>query len=303
MDGMVLKHWKRYGKERVYANAADGIRLGFLDLQTGEVTLEEGTDPSVADALRAWRADGDEPAPASAPIMDTDKSNDTDDVSDEPPSPHAEPEWADLAARRPGQLARDAAAAAWEREKRVGKVMPLLFRALDVNTEERAWRRGAEGEEKIGAALDKMAKHGWRILHSIPVGDNADIDHLAIGPGGVILVNAKHHPGARVTVTKHAVLVNGAKTDHADQARRQAKRAYTMLRSAGADVKRVQPWIAVYNGNLLQPELKHAGSLAGVGVVTNHNIDTNLKRLDPALTADEVDAIYSIARRSTTWTP
>ncbi|WP_062460860.1 nuclease-related domain-containing protein [Demequina soli] len=301
MTDITLNRWTRYGHDRVYAAGPDGARLGYLDLKTGEVTLEPDADASVDDALRDWSESG---APATAQAT-PDEAAEPATLEPEPEPQEAEspaPEWTDLASTRPGELVRAQAAEAWEREKRAGKVLPHLARALDVHTDERAWRKGAEGEEKVGAVLDRMKKRGWRILHSIPVGENSDIDHLAIGPGGVILVNTKHHPGAKVTVTKYGVMVNGSKTDHAPQARAQAKKAYELLNAAGAEVERVVPWIAVYNGSLLQPEMKLAGRIPGVGVVTNHNINTNLKRLDPVLSLERVEAIYEIARRSTTWT-
>lgn len=77
----------------------------------------------------------------------------------------------------------------------------FLARVLMVHTEERAWRIGADGEEKVGAQLDKLIQRDprWRAIHAIEVGERgSDIDHLVIGPGGVYSLNAKHHPGAKV---------------------------------------------------------------------------------------------------------
>ena len=37
----------------------------------------------------------------------------------------------------------------------------------------------------------------WRVLHSVPVEGGRDIDHVMIGPPGVVTINSKHHrPGA-----------------------------------------------------------------------------------------------------------
>ncbi len=68
--------------------------------------------------------------------------------------------------------------------KERSKVGTFLARAFDVKTDERAFRIGANGEETVGARLEKLVKHGWHVLHSIPVGKgDSDIDHLLIGPG------------------------------------------------------------------------------------------------------------------------
>ena len=299
MDGITLGRWKRFGKDRVYANAADGTRLGFRDLTADEVVLEAGAPPEVADALRAWTEGG---APASAPVPEASPATASgDDAASAPATPSAE-DWVDLAAHAPGELTRARAKAEWEREKRVGTVFAVMARAVNVHTDERAWRKGAEGEERVGPVLDRLAKRGWRTLHSIPVGENSDIDHLAIGPGGVVLVNTKHHPGAKITITKYGVTINGSKTEHVKQVREQAKRAHTLLNASGAQVDTVLPCVAIYNGGMLAPDTTIAGKPSGVLVVTNWNIGTNLKRLDPVLSESDVDRIFEIARRSTTWT-
>ncbi len=73
-------------------------------------------------------------------------------------------------AREAAQAARDAA-----------PVKTTLARVLGVHTDERAWRIGADGEEKVAAQLAKAARKDlrWRFLHAIPVGERgSDIDHL-----------------------------------------------------------------------------------------------------------------------------
>jgi hypothetical protein len=59
---------------------------------------------------------------------------------------------------------------------------------------ERAWARGAQGEERVAARLEKhLDGHGVELLHDrrIP-GSRANIDHLTIGPGGVTVIDAKN---------------------------------------------------------------------------------------------------------------
>jgi hypothetical protein len=62
---------------------------------------------------------------------------------------------------------------------------------------QRAWQRGAEGEERLGRRLEQLAgDSGVRFLHDrrIP-GSRANIDHLAIGPSGVTVIDAKRYRG------------------------------------------------------------------------------------------------------------
>ena len=55
---IAVRRWKRYGKDRLYANAADGLRLGYLDVATGELHLEVA-DPTgtITAQLRATHRD------------------------------------------------------------------------------------------------------------------------------------------------------------------------------------------------------------------------------------------------------
>ena len=59
-----------------------------------------------------------------------------------------------------------------------------------------AWRRGAAGERRTAGLLDPLERHGWAILHDLAVpGSRANIDHLAIGPGGVFVIDSKQYRG------------------------------------------------------------------------------------------------------------
>jgi hypothetical protein len=59
-----------------------------------------------------------------------------------------------------------------------------------------AWRRGAAGERRTARLLDPLERHGWAILHDLAVpGSPANVDHLAIGPGGVFVIDSKQYRG------------------------------------------------------------------------------------------------------------
>jgi len=73
------------------------------------------------------------------------------------------------------------------------------------------WFTGALGEREVGALLSRLPQ-GWSAFHAVPVGSgDADVDHLVVGPGGVFVINTKHHRGAALTVYERSVLVNGVK--------------------------------------------------------------------------------------------
>jgi hypothetical protein len=59
-----------------------------------------------------------------------------------------------------------------------------------------AWRRGAAGERHTARLLGPLERHGWVILHDLAVPrSRANLDHLAIGPGGVFVIDSKQYRG------------------------------------------------------------------------------------------------------------
>jgi hypothetical protein len=67
----------------------------------------------------------------------------------------------------------------------------------------RSWEVGAAGEERLGAAFDDLANQGVLMLHDrrIPK-TTANIDHLAVTPTGVWVIDAKRYTGRLATVDK-----------------------------------------------------------------------------------------------------
>jgi hypothetical protein len=56
------------------------------------------------------------------------------------------------------------------------------------------WRRGASGEEHVGRILDGLARDGWLAIHDVNTG-RGNIDHILVGPAGVLSIETKSHPG------------------------------------------------------------------------------------------------------------
>ena len=60
----------------------------------------------------------------------------------------------------------------------------------------KAWDTGALGEERLGNRLNEFASDSLRVLHDrrIP-GSRANIDHLAVTPTGVYVIDARRYKG------------------------------------------------------------------------------------------------------------
>jgi Nuclease-related domain len=82
----------------------------------------------------------------------------------------------------------------------------LRFR---VSPETGAWRRGATGERRTARLLSRLEQRGWVVLHDLAIpGSRANIDHLVIGPGGVVVIDSKLYRG-RLRLDSSGLLWHG----------------------------------------------------------------------------------------------
>lgn len=214
--------WKRFGHDRIYA-AVDGRKVGYRDNANGTehperegdaalLTALLGAHPTAATATAPHLDRGQADRGAAAATLDNVEEHEAARVPVRSRTPQQDLTWTDLAHNVRGQAARERASEEWEFRKAAMPVRAVLGRLVNVHTDERAWRIGADGEAHVGAQLEKLARKDprWRVLHAVPVGERgSDIDHVVIGPAGVFTINTKNHPGAKVWVGKDQLRVNG----------------------------------------------------------------------------------------------
>lgn len=51
---------------------------------------------------------------------------------------------------------------------------------------------GLVAEQWTAAELRRLQRRGWRLVNGVVLKDGSDIDHVAVGPGGVLVVETKH---------------------------------------------------------------------------------------------------------------
>ncbi|MGY4543834.1 hypothetical protein ACVWY0_003777 [Arthrobacter sp. UYNi723] len=61
----------------------------------------------------------------------------------------------------------------------------------------KSWDAGAEGERLVADRLSRLIPHGWYLLNDVhwPGRPKANLDHVLVGPGGVVVVDAKNWTG------------------------------------------------------------------------------------------------------------
>jgi hypothetical protein len=244
------------------------------------------------EAVSRWQRSNNAPAPAEIPRSATASVEHAGDVR------APEPGWHDLAGRPAGALVREQAIAA----RQAAPVRTLVARVLGVHTDERAWRIGADGEELVAAELATLVRRDpkWHVLNAIPVGENdADIDHLVIGPGGVYSLNTKHHPHAKIWVGGNTFMINGARVPYVRNSAHEASRASRLLSRACAFRVTVGGVIVPVRATSLivktQPD--------AVFVVARNALAAWLSRRPVVLDDATVDRVFDAGRRSTTWRP
>lgn len=80
----------------------------------------------------------------------------------------------------------------------LGLLGTILAHVIEEPQSTKSWAQGARGEQRTGARLEKhLADHPVKLLHDrrIPKHGKANLDHLAIGPGGVTVIDSKTHRG------------------------------------------------------------------------------------------------------------
>lgn len=78
------------------------------------------------------------------------------------------------------------------------RLATMILSLADEPQSTRAWQTGAVGEQRLGRRLDFLVGDGVLVLHDRRVpGTRANIDHIAVGPAGVFVLDAKRYKGRR----------------------------------------------------------------------------------------------------------
>src|SRR6478735_1410466 len=77
------------------------------------------------------------------------------------------------------------------------RVARLKRRLDEVEHSTKAWDAGAVGERMVADKLSELVPRGWYVLHDVhwPGRPKATLDHVLVGPGGVVVVDSKNWTG------------------------------------------------------------------------------------------------------------
>jgi hypothetical protein len=82
--------------------------------------------------------------------------------------------------------------------ERLGGLGTFLVKRTDEPSSTRVWQQGGSGEVRVGARLERLLDGtSVRLLHDrrVPGHGQANIDHIAVGPVGITVIDSKTHRG------------------------------------------------------------------------------------------------------------
>jgi len=162
---------------------------------------------------------------------------------------------------------------------------------LRPSADTRAWRRDAAGERRTARLLAPLERRGWAVLHDLAIpGSPANIDHLVIGPGGVLVIDSKQYRG-RLRLDNYGMLWRGRHllVSTLRKTRWEADQADEILGIADIQV----PAIVAVHGAIVPWGRVHAD---GVTVIPARRVPDLLQALPPILGPERVAWLADRAR-------
>lgn len=176
-------------------------------------------------------------------------------------------------------------------------VLQRIFGTDPLAAGNRSWYKGALGEIAVGYVLQSLGPE-WTVLHSVPVGSGtSDIDHVLIGPAGVITINTKNHGGQAVWVAGHVFMVSGRKQRHLQNASYEANRTANLLGRRVRGQVPVTGVIVVRDAQTLTIKSQPIGAV----VLTDRQLVNWLKSKPTILNPWQVQQLVDAATLPSTW--
>lgn len=148
---------------------------------------------------------------------------------------------------------------------------------------------GQAAEEWTSSDLRRLRRNGWQTLDHLILRPPADIDHVAIGPDGVIVIETKWR-SIRTDLSRPSAWLNEATS----QVRRSERDLAGHLGWGAHGDARITPLLVVWGPEITQVGDEPLAGPNGVNVVAGQHLKTVLEDLGEShLDAAEVERIYA----------
>lgn len=163
--------------------------------------------------------------------------------------------------------------------------------------EARTARLGFLGECAVAEALALLASKGWRVFHDVPMeveGRKFNIDHVAVGTGGVWAIETKAYSkandvkgggnGLRIE-GETVVLPDDRKKFPLKQARGSARELQVACNAVGVPLRFVEPLVVLPGWNVIYPRG------AADRIRDPRNVVAFLEKQEPQSAGDEIEKV------------
>jgi hypothetical protein len=159
------------------------------------------------------------------------------------------------------------------------------------------WVRAAQGQRIVAGLLAHLPA-AWTVLHSLPVqGGEGAIDHVVVGPAGVLPVTTVFHPGRRITVTGRTAVLAGQRLPTVLGAEADGDRLGRLLAAHGLAAVPVHPVVAVAGSTRLAVKERPRGVVVLPADALRHRLPEKPAVLD----VDTVAAVVALLDRPDVW--
>ena len=171
-----------------------------------------------------------------------------------------------------------------------GASLLLLYIATDTVSASRI-ESAAIAESNTSSEVRKLHRKGWRIVDNLPF-DKFDVDHIAIGPGGVVVLETKWTSDG-LTDAK------GRLNQYGEKAVRQVQKNVTpiesVLRRNGSHASVAHAYVVSWGTRSIGAPLSSPQN--GVTVIDGDQVGAFLSSLDPVMSAAEIEAAFEALNR------
>lgn len=177
-------------------------------------------------------------------------------------------------------------------------VLRRLFGASPLTAETRDLFAVAIADLTVGDALSALGPE-WVIVHSVPVSPGSTtLDHLAIGPGGVFVIETRSHSGQAVWASQRTFMVAGIRYPHIRNMEYEMGRVERLLGAGSNGSVEVSGVLAVVDPKTLTVRQKHRD----VAVIQSTELVRFLHEQRRVLSEGDVQRIGAAAETPITWT-
>jgi nuclease-like protein len=155
------------------------------------------------------------------------------------------------------------------------------------------WDKGARGERMTGESLSALEEDGFVLLHDRQLpGSRANIDHIAIGPSGVYVIDSKNLSGSVGVMNERLFISDHDRQSYIESIHRQAIATQVALSEAMNKFRlTVTPVLCIHGARM--PIFQKA--IAGVRLLSGQDLRRIADKTPILLTADQVQELAHLA--------